>query len=230
MHPTTSLWGDLASVVIRPRRTIRRIIDTDPNRHIKSIFFLAIISAIIKDFDLQGLDDVAPVSPLLIFLYIMGGIAVGIAVMLLAYYVLSWSATLVGQWIGGHGRFRQVRAAIAWGLAPIIWALVYRIPVLLIALISGNGPGPPRILVDGGRVEWNEGTVGAFDPIWFVLFVLLDGIVLLWYLIISSRTLGEAHQFSSWKGFGTLLLAFIFPFAAIATLAFVGWIYMQRLG
>ena len=160
----------------------------------------------------------------------MAGIAIGILFMLLAYYVLSWSATLVGQWIGGHGRFREVRAAIAWGLAPVIWALLYRIPAMLVALVTHDELGPPRLLIDEGRIEWSEGILGTFDLGWFLILVALDFTVVVWYLIVASRTMGEAHRVSSWKGFAILLLAFIFPFAAIGTLAFVAWIYTLRLG
>lgn len=224
------LMNDLAAVMIRPRLTVRRIIDTDPNRFVKSIFFLAIISAVLKDFDLQGMEDLASLEPLLLTINIVAGIVFAVLFMLLAYYVLSWSATLVGRWLGGAGAFRQVRAAVAWGLAPFIWALAYRIPMALFALFSRAESGPPRLLIDNGRIVWSEGSLGSLNLWWLLLIVLLDFTVFIWYFLVASRTLAEAHQISSWRGFGVLLLAFIFPFAAMATLAFISWVYVQRLG
>lgn len=224
-----SFWTDLASVVMRPRRTIRRIIDTEPDRYLKSIFLLAIFSAALEDFDLQGFREVEMSSPLLLAINVVAGIALGLLFMLLAYYVLAGSATLVGRWLGGNGRFRDVRAAIAWGLVPFIWALTYRLPAAVISLVTERQLGP-RLLIDDGRVEWREGMLATLDTGWFLLFVLLDLAVLVWYLIIASRTLAEAHRVSSWNGAVTLILAFIFPFASIATLAFVTWVYVGRVG
>lgn len=216
--------------MFRPRQTIRRIIDSDPDWFVRTLFLLAIVSAIVKDFDLQGFDELTAMPPSLLAINIVAGVVLGILFMLLAYYILSWSATLVGTWLGGTGTFREVRAAIAWGLAPLVWALIYRVPAMVIVLITHDELGPPQLLIDDGRIEWREGTFGAFDLTWFLLLILLDFAVLLWYLLVASRTLGEAHRVSSWKGFGTLVLAFIFPIAAIGTLAFVTWLYVDRVG
>ncbi len=224
------LLKDLAAVMIRPRLTIRRIIDSDPNRFVRSIFFLAIVSALLKDLDLQDAEDLSALQPLLLALNVTVALVFAVVFMLVAYYVLAWSATIVGRWLGGTGAFREVRAAVAWGLAPFIWALIYRVPVALIALVTRAESGPPRLLIEGGRIEWSKGSLGTLDLTWFLLLVLLDFTVLVWYLIVASRTLSEAHRVSSWRGLGILLLAFIFPFAAIATLIFVSWVYVQRLG
>lgn len=216
--------------MVYPRRTIREIIDSDPNRFVKSIFLLAILSAIVKDLELPSLEEMGAISPVLLTIHIVAGLIIGILFMLLAYYVLSWSATLVGRWTGGTGRFREVRAAIAWGLAPFVWALAYRLPAAVVALLAHGQLGPPSLQIGDGRIEWRQGTMGAFGLTWLLLLIALDFIVVVWYLIIASRALGEAHRVSSWKGFGTLILAFIFPFAAIATLAFVMWVYFQKVG
>lgn len=217
-----------------PRRTIRRIIDQDPDRFGRTILFLAIVSAILRDLDLRGFREVTDIlDPWLLLAVTAIGVLAVVVFMIAFFYVLSFSALLVGRWFEGTASFREVRSAFVWSLAPWVWALFYLVPELIVVLASG-GPGqsigPPRMLLGGNRIEWSGGTIGSSSLWWMLVRFVLDTTVLVWFLVIASRTLGEAHRFSSWRGLGTLLLAIVLPFATVAILVFVTWVYFQRVG
>ena len=52
-----------------------------------------------------------------------------------------------------------------------------------------------------------------------VAYSVVEAAVLVWYLVVGSRTLAEAQGISSWRGFANLLLAVVLPFVVIAVIA-----------
>ena len=192
---------------MRPRRTMRRILDEGRDRMVVPLVLLAYVSALFRDLSVEGfrvaLESTAPghLAAILAFLLICVPLA---AVLIL--YGLSWVVAHIGHLFDGVGTTRETRSALAWGLAPIIWALLYRIP--------GSFTHPAT--TPGRSLElfrlFQRGGVSA-------LFAFTELLLLVWYLVVASATLGEAHRFSTLRGFATLLSIFAIPF--ILALAFV---------
>ena len=171
------------------------------------LVLLAYVSAIFRDLSIAGFrvalenSTPGPLAAILAFLLICVPL---VAVLLL--YGLSWVVAQVGRLFDGVGTTREMRSALAWGLAPIIWALLYRIP--------GSFTHPAT--TPGRSLElfrlFQRGGVSA-------LFAFTEVLLLVWYFIIASATIGEAHRFSTLRGFATFLSIFAIPF--ILALAFV---------
>jgi hypothetical protein len=133
-----------------------------------------------------------------------------------AFYALSWVVWAVGRFFEGSGGIAAVRQAVAWGLAPRVWTLLYRVPMAI--FFPRHTPLVEAGKGDGGRIFFDPGTFAQGCGIGLLLsFVEL--LLLVWWAYVASRTLGEAHGFSGWKGFATLLVSMISPilivFAAI---------------
>ena len=153
-------------------------------------------------------------------------ILVGGLVSLLFFFALSAAATVSGRYIlGGTGTFGDVRTALAWGLAPQVWALIYRLPGILFwpeAMAALNG-GNRRVRVGGGEPDLDLSFIaGPAAPV--IVLGLLELAVLIWYLVAGSRTLAEAQRFSSARGLANLLIAVVLPFVVIAVIAAAAWL------
>jgi hypothetical protein len=195
--------GKLARVGIQPRQTMRRILDQPRDRMVIPLLLLAFLSAVFRDLSLSGLRQAATTtSPLLLAVIITGVLMVVALVTLLLFVGLSWIVAGIGRFLGGQGRAREVRSAVAWGLAPFIWALLYRLPAAFFQPASAEG----RALELAELFEFGG---AAFA------FALVEVLIIVWYLIVASATLGEAHRFSSWRGFATLMIALISPLILI---------------
>jgi hypothetical protein len=88
---------------------------------------------------------------------------------------------------------KEVRAALAWGSVPYL--LIILIQIVLIAIFGRNW------FVSSD--EWISQEV-----YYLIFFILLPvGLVLLiWQIVLTIKTVAEAHRFSNWKGLATLIL------------------------
>jgi len=208
----------LATVLFRPRRTMARILEAPNARAVLLLFVAAAISGIAGDFDAAVVEQIASDAGTRI-LWIIAGAVLGVLVALvLLFWFYSWVPLLIGRFLGGTGDIHGVRAAVAWGLAPAIWALLYRVPAAIWTSQAATT-----------SVRMAEGTV-AFDPGRFadgcgvmLVFAVLEVIVFAWTVFVMSNTLAEAHRYSPWQALGTLVLSAIIPFAVTlaAVLAFL---------
>src|SRR5688572_8135127 len=169
----------LARIVIDPRTTMREILDTPPDRMIVPLILLGIISGGLRDFNPRSFPGVDAKTWLIICAVIAGVIAVFV----LLFYAFAWIAYFIARWLEGSGDPAATRSALAWGTAPIIWALLYRLPVAFFALAY-----PTRVGVQGRNINFTTGMVGD-GCMAALVFAIVELAVLLWYLVVASQTL-----------------------------------------
>lgn len=193
----------LVSIAIHPRTTMREILDSPRGRAVLPLVVLATLSGFIANASHNARTGLktAPMP----WLIVAGATIAAALVMVLLFYLFAWIAHVAGRFLEGQGTYADVRAALAWGLAPIIFALLYRVPVALFG--PSQNAGLVRI---GEQVKFTPGQLSGG-----CLFALLIGVLELgtavWFAVVASHTLGEAHRFSSWRGFGTLVIVAITP-------------------
>ncbi|WP_313894461.1 YIP1 family protein [Psychrobacillus sp.] len=115
--------------------------------------------------------------------------------------------TWVGKWFGGVGVYKEVAQAIGIIMIPSIWLTPYWI---LTAVMTYNMTTTFTL----GAIVWS---------LLSSLFMIFFGI---WMIVIQSKIFGEVHQFSSWRGFATLIIpsliigiiVFIFTFIFISSI------------
>ncbi|WP_153731659.1 Yip1 family protein [Sporosarcina obsidiansis] len=115
---------------------------------------------------------------------------------LLAWLLQSVLSTWIGKWLGGKGSFKEMMSVIPLSIIPTIWMF----PLTFLFMIS-------MIFT-----MMNEGTPMATA---FVLLVFAGPLINLIFFglsiystVILSKAIGIVHQFSSWRGFGTLAIIF----------------------
>lgn len=204
----------LASIMVRPRATMRRILDSGRDRMIIPLASLAAASGFIGDLDTGAMRSVGGGRfPLPLLFAAM--LVLAIVVFLVVFYLFSWAVYGIGRLLEGTGTPRGVRSAAAWGLTPAIWALLYRIPVAAL----WPQTGVTGLQVGSERWRINPGVTGM-SCLGAVVVMVLEVTTAVWCAAVASNTIGEAHRFSSWRGFAAIVLTLISP-ALIALAAYL---------
>jgi Yip1-like protein len=206
---------DLVTVLYRPRETMRRVLDGGRDRWTVPLIVLAFICASVGDSDIPELGRVLPGLSLSATLALVAlGLLLFAACWVIALYVFALLATIVGRWLEGQGEIADVRAALAWGVVPVIWTVILRIPIAVYSSrLIAQTPDKHRMLMDfilkGGCV------IAALATTYQLLLFL-------WVMYVVSSTVGEALRFSSWKGLATIAMTVGVPviIAVAAALAF----------
>jgi hypothetical protein len=206
---------DLVTILYRPRETMRQILDR-PDRWSLQIVFLAFVCASVNDVDVRHATALLPglrLFPglaLLVLAIIVGGFS-----WIVTLFILSWIATAIGRQMGGEGNARDVRAALAWAMVPIVWSPIYRLPLAILGMgadINPNANGRQELLNFVSRG-------GCSLLVLFIGFQLLFAIA---SVVLASFTVAEAERFSTQKGFVSVAITIALPlmviFAAIFTL------------
>lgn len=200
------------SIVTRPRETIRYILTTGVWNNwigVYSILYLmsvppVIVNMLAQPDSMQSLpiEDFPMEIPVAAFMGIVMLIFMvfGYPIALLMVMLMAWLYKIVGGWLGGQGTTAEVRTAFVWGsvvgtyfqyvgMAPNLFGAVY------------------YQVTD----EINPVVTLALMAVSFFLMLPLT----IYAVMVSSKALGEAHQFSAWRGFGTILLTAIGMMAAV---------------
>ena len=189
LAPWVTIWTS-------PRATIRRIVDTDPGKFAVGIAWVAgALGAL--DFEISAQRTQTGGAVMARWLDSIGALGFaafacilglfGVAMLFFLGRPYRWS----GEILGGTAQSVEVRAAIAWAQVPAIYITVLGV---VAAIIASPEPAPT-----------------APFPLWS----LVRGILGVWALVISLKTLAEVHRFSAWRGLGTVLLGGLAIFAII---------------
>ena len=183
----------LYTILYRPRATMRRILASD-RRGVVPIILIAACSSTLRESWKGTMPQ--QVAQLHIAVVVAVAVIAASVVTLVILYVLSWVAFAAGRLLEGKGNARDVRAALAWGTAPVIWAILYRVPAALFL---------------------EEPTELRVTPSWVFLIALAiaEIAVFIWWIVTTSHTLAVAHRFSAPRGFATMLLTLLTPFVLV---------------
>ena len=207
----------LLAVAFKPRSTIREI--PSSHRAVIALVFTAFISSALGDFNVEGVRQAAmSIGPALT---ILAGIGICLALGILAvgfFYLFAWVATIAGAWLEGNGPPDRVRTALAWGFAPMILGMLYRIPAAIFW---------PRA-VQTFHDKHISFTAVTAPPYQMAIIAILNLIFLAWYLTVASQTLAEVQGFSSWRGLANLLLAYVLPLIALAVIGVAAFLALRR--
>ena len=189
------------SIWLKPRETIRAIIETNPTKYVLLFAMLVGVGQALDRASSRNLGDSISLIGILAICIILGPIG-GIVSLYIGGALYRWS----GSWIGGKANEEEVRAAIAWSSVPTIFAMILWIPELLIF-------GEEMFTSSTPRMDAN--------PLLAILllgFSVIEIIVAIWALVVLLKSLGEVHQFSAWKALGAVILGslvIIVPFLCI---------------
>ncbi len=203
-NPWISMW-------LAPRRTVRRLLDTDPNRHVILLACLGGIGEGLARASARGLGDSYPL-PVVIAIGIVGGVVGGLLSLYLWSILISWT----GTWLKGRAAPREIRTVLAWASVPAVWALGLWIPEIAIF-------GEELFATEMPRVDESSTLTLAL-----IGFGIVETVVVVWTFVLLARSIAEAQGFGAWKGFANLLIA-IALFAGTIGLFVGGYFAFQAI-
>lgn len=192
-HPWLSIW-------IRPRSTMRAILDYDPNYLVTP---LIIVSGIARGLD-QAISREAGSSfgtgYIVFFILVAAPLAAMLGLQIVAA-ILTW----LGRLLGGTGAFDEVRSAVAWATVP--QALVLVAGLLMVAIMGAEAFTTETPQFDARLITDPESLLLALISILALAGAILAAVVAtLWSTFLSIKCLAEAHKFSAWRSIATLLV------------------------
>jgi hypothetical protein len=192
----------VVAILAAPGRTMRRIFEQRADRMFVPLLLLTYLSIVLSDVREKpfrvGREASIALEPGIVAALLA---AVGALVFIGIFFVFAWVAQLIGRiTFGGTGSAKDVRMALAWGLTPVAWALVYRIPLAIWAALN------PR--AESTSIDF----MNLGDHVLLATGILaLDLCVLVSYLVVSTFTLAVGHRITPGESIGTLVLTFLTP-------------------
>ena len=198
MNPWFSMW-------LHPRRTIRRIVETNPDR---LVLLLAAVGGIVEALINASSDSKGENMSLqaILLTSLIGGPLMGVIGLWLGGALLRWT----GGWIGGQADSRRIRATLAWANVPLVWSLLLWIPALLLFGAELFATATP--IIDASTMLSGL----------YMVFSFGIGTVSIWAFEVFLHALGEVQGFSAGKALGNSILAglvVLVPLLAIVGIA-----------
>lgn len=194
----------LLSIWLKPRETIRRIVETNPTKYVIPLAMLAGIGQSLDRASSRSTGDAIPIVAILALASIAGSIG-GLLMLYVGGAIYRWAS---GR-LGGQASPEEIRAALAWSNVPIIAALPL---TFLQAFLLGSG------MVTSVTAAWDS------DPL-LARFILGSSIVELvaaiWTFVLLLQTLSEVQRFSVWRALVSMLLLFVVSLVPIMSYAVV---------
>lgn len=199
LSPVFSIW-------VKPRETIRYIVETNPTNHVILLSMLAGVSASFTITSAYSLGNSLSLMTILVICIVLGPVY-GIV----SLYLMGELLRGAGSWMGGQATSEEVRAAIAWASVPAIFFLPLWIPKFL---ILGEElfviPIPERINITSPLGLTALG------------FAVIDIVVGVWTWVIWLKSLGEVHRFSVWRALAAYILtSLVFFIPGLCICAFI---------
>jgi len=189
LNPFLSVWT-------KPKETIRQIVET------KTIWFAIFIGAIggigslLSGFQDSGISPTLSFGLILVLSFIAGPI-IGALSSLITGAFYTW----VGRLLGGTGEMKDMIKATAAMYIPLIpMAIVYIIFALVYGELFFVAPEPLSY-------ELSSIPTGAY-----MLLISISLFFGIWSTIIACKGIGIVHNFSSWRGLGTILILAVIVF------------------
>jgi Yip1-like protein len=194
---------DLLAILIHPRETMRRILDSGAHRWAVEIVILASICSAIGDSDLRELNRALPDLMLMpVLALVVLTLAVTALVWVALLYLFAWPVTLVGRRLEGQAPVADVRAALAWSIVPVIWSVIARIPIAVYRqrfLLHGNSGRVLTSFIEQGGC--------AFA----IVLLTVQTIVIAAVVALSGFCVAEALKVPTWKGFAAVGITAVIP-------------------
>jgi hypothetical protein len=205
----------LATILIRPRETIRSVVARPYcTRAVILLVVCGALSDLIRSVRWQLYRQSPQFAAMMPRPWIICASLAGILiVILLLFYLFAYLVWGIGRLLGGTGDRRVVRVALAWSFAPLIWALLYRIPVALFQPAVGASLDKRSAAV---ALHSAIAAMSLYALVSSAVIVLLTVVVDIWCFTIASVALSEVNGFSTWRGAATLGFSLLAPLIVVA--------------
>lgn len=195
MNPFFSIWA-------QPKKTVAYLIEHKTIGYGLIVMMIASLGSGIMAFaDTGVLEDFS--------LPVILAISVGVALVLSipGYFISAFVYTWIGKLLGGTGNWREMCLVVAGGGLIMIWTL----PIGILAVI-----------LYGKTLYSNPVELFAVTNMslgFYLLYTLVLIGLSIFVMVIQSKGIGLVHNFSAWRGFGTMMIFAGIIFVLVFTIA-----------
>lgn len=181
LNPFFSIW-------LSTRETVRYVLD---HKTLTYSIVIVAIAGIPNALNASG--ELSKNFEVQFWILLLGVLLLGPILGLIGWGISTVAFTLVGKWLGGTGTFKEMGQAMGVVTIPAIWMTPFWI-------LSS-------IFINNGMYQLNS-TSGFTSGglIWILVSTIVTITSSIWIIVIQSKAIGEVHQFSSMRGFGTLII------------------------
>lgn len=201
LNPWKSLW-------LKPKQTIRQIVNANPKLHVIPIMFVTGIGYALADLESNSLRTNPILSEIPSILLILGLLILGGISSIIFLYINAWLLKWTGNWLNGRASRQELRSAMAWSSIPNLVQLVIWLPFVFIF-------GSEVFAIDFIS-QLTGGSITSASPLVMSITVLAT-ILSIWSMFIFCHMIAEVQGFSAWTAVWNSILSFI-PIFLIAVL------------
>ena len=194
----SAFWG----LIDHPARTLRKVVLAKQKNYVFILLMLQGIAISLAAISYWQLGKIVPYG-LLIGAGFLGGPLVGILFALIATLLVKF----VTRMLGGHGSARNLRAVLAYGAVPVVFLLVIVYPL--------------EFGVFGQYLFDHNPPPSTLQPVAYIIFLALNGLGILWTVVLYGIGCAIACSISWWKG---MVPAILVAALAIGGVIAVRWV------
>lgn len=189
-YPFLKIW-------IKPYETVSQVVD---EYHPKLVLFLVYITGVVMALNVSlnaASGDVHSIGFIMIQTLIRG-----VLFGFLGWFIFSGLIYWIGKLFNGTGSFKRVRTAYAWAQIPMLAQVIILWPLNYIVF---------------GNELFTSQQVFLTVPMMALNLVtmILEFILMIWSIVMMSRSISVGHHLSGGKGLMTLLLSGMIIFAVL---------------
>lgn len=196
-NPLFSIW-------FRTREVIEEKLEDTSKLQMFLLIAVFGITLTLDNAALRSLGDRYSFGSILIYSVILGPL-MGVLYWVILSGLTHWTSRL----LGGTGTWKETRTAVAWATVIYSAKLVLWVPQLFLF-------GQELFTTETPVIDNN-----LFLLTLIFLFGLLELALQVVFIIVLSKSLGAAHRFSAWRGFGAQVLPIVAGVFIIFLLAIV---------
>ncbi len=178
-------------IITQPRETIRYILESGKWNNIWAIYaviFLISIPNMLVGLFMQPAPPEFSQGPGFMLIVML---VIGYPLGMLMVYIFGFLLRITGGWLDGVGTTAELRISMVWA---------YMVSSYMSIIM----------LIPYGLIAFHNHTTSDYDPtkqLMMSLIIMLVSVPSMFIMMFyGSKCIGEAHQFSAWRGLGTILL------------------------
>lgn len=182
--PTLDFFATVWLMVESPTTAFKKIILAEHKNYVLFLgMFLGIASAFALMWAKKSGNNFDNLFPLLLV-----GTFLGLVIYLPLFFSMTWLLHMAGVLarrilrIGGKGHFRETYAVIGWSLVPVMFSVVFILPLELATL--------------GLLMFSTNPSAFQVKPVVTAVLLGLDGLLVLWSLLLATTGFAMAHRLS----------------------------------
>ena len=180
--PTLDFFAMLWLIIESPKKAFKKIILAEQKNYVLFLgLFLGVAAAFALIWARESGNHFDNLFPVLLF-----GTFLGIVLSVPLLYSLAYTFHLLAKVLKGKGKFKETYAVTGWSLVPIVFSVVFLLPLEMATL--------------GLYAVSSNPTAYEVKPLVTSVLFGFDGLLIVWSMVLGIVGISMAHKLSFFRG------------------------------